>query len=41
LIEHDGVTGPTKKFDDMSGYNPLTRQMDRQTPGDSKDHAYA
>ena len=43
--QNDGATGPTKKFDDI--FSPLhrmherDRQTDRQTPGHSKDRAYA
>ena len=36
-----GATGPRKKFDDIFSLLDTMLQHDRQTPGDSKDRAYA
>ena len=39
---NDGATGPKKKCDDIfSPVDTMYRQTDGQTPGDSKDRAYA
>ena len=35
------ATGPTKKFDDIFSRLDTMHQRDGQTPGDSKDRAYA